>query len=1022
MSKNQGISFWFISHPVPTFLITLAIMIASLCAYPLIPVAPLPQTDIPTIKVTASFPGASAETMASAVASPLENAFTGISGMSNMISSSSSERTTVTLQFNLDKNVDAAAQEVQAAINNASNKLPKDMPSLPSWKKVNPADSPVLVLTLSSEYVPLTELSDLAENIIAKQLNQIDGIAEIGLIGQQRPAIKVSVHPDKLSALNLTMSEIRSRLQKSSVNKAKGSIYGENSTIVLRSNDQLFTPEDYKNLIIKISNGQPVYLRDIADVSVGSENSYVRSWPEGKSGLSIEINRQPGANIIRIADTVRAMLPQLQNLLPKTVRLGVLNDRTRTIRSSLNEIKITFIITLVLVLTVMAAFLKRISATLIVAIVLVCSVVAALGIMFLSGFSLNNLTLVALVVAIGFIVDDAIVIVENIHRHMESGTPPYKAAAEASKEMFFTLTAITLSLAAAFIPLFFMGGIVGRLFYEFAATITVTIIISVIFSLTLAPMLCAHFMQAHPKKQLSKSQLQKGYEKNLLFVFKRQKFVLICFVLVLISAAWGLMAIPKGFFPLQDIAFISGSTQAAEDISFEDMVEKHKRLAEIIADDPAILTYTHAVGDKKFTSMSNGRFWLILKDRKDRDASAEEVIERLRPKLAAVAGIKMSLRAVQDMNFGISQTTAQYLYTLKSADISKLYFWADKLTEAMEKSKMFSDVRSDLQLGARIQTIEIDRNMAAGYGLSADDVDEALYDSFGQRQVGEYQTQQNQYHVVLGLDNDNAGKTDSLNYFYLRSPTNGNLVPLSVFAHIKPVQSGAVVINRDGQLPAVNISFNASKGVSLGEAIQQIENLKNNIRMPPDIIGIPQGSAKEFASSLKNETFLIFMAIVSIYIILGILYESFWKQLIIISTIPSGIIGVVLFLYLWNMDFSIMALIGMIMLIGIVMKNGILMVDTANKLQLHDGVSLGKAAYLAATIRFRPIMMTSIAAMLAAVPLILGQGTGAELRQPLGVSIVGGLLVSQFLTLFTTPIIYIFAASLKEKICKFNRP
>ncbi len=1013
--NNKSFSFWFIKRPIATVLLTCAVLVCSLAAIPLLPLAPLPQTDIPTIKVTADFPGASAETMASAVASPLENAFSGLSGINSLISSSGSGRTTITLQFDLSRSVDAAAQEVQAAINNVSGKLPKDMPSQPSWKKVNPADMPVLVLILKSDYLPVTTLSDLAENIIAKQLMQINGVAEVNLIGQRCPAMVVKVLPDKLAALNITMEELRTTLQKASVNHAKGNIYGEKETIVLQTNDQLFLPEEYENIVIAKHNGHSVYLKDVAEVTLGAENEFVHSWPEGHSGISIEIQRQPNANIVQIADKVREMLPYLQKMIPQTAELSVLNDRTRTIRSSLHEIQITLIITFILVLSVMKIFLRSMMATLIVGAVLAISLFAVLGGMYLCGFSINNLTLTALVIAIGFVVDDAIVVVEHIYNHLENGENPTEAATEASQEIFFTLIAITLSLIAAFVPLFFMQGVVGRLFLEFAATVAITILCSVVFSLSLAPMLAAKYLK--PLKVVKEKKLmERVYAFYLYKSLKYKSVVLSLFISTVLAAVIGFCYINKGFFPLQDIAYISGSTQAAEDISYSDMAAKHKQLAEIIAKNPAILTYTHAIGDKNFSSLSNGKFWLVLKDRKDRDVSEEELINDLRQQFNKVSGIKMSLRAVQDMNFSAFQSTAQYVYTLKSADMSKLYTWAQKMTDKLTEDVLFMDVRSDLQIGTRLRKLNINRELAAQYGISVEDIDQLLYDAFGQRQISEFQTQENQYKTVMKLADRYAQTADSFNYLYLRSPLNSELIPLSSVAKLEKDSAGPLVINREGQLPAVNISFNLADGVSLSEALAHIEKARNELKLPADILGQPQGSAKEFASAMQNEVWLILLALIAVYIILGVLYESYTAPLTILSTVPSGLIGVVSALWLWRMDFSVMALIGMIMIVGLVLKNGILMVEEANNLE-NSGYFPKLAIYKAAISRFRPILMTSIAAILAGMPLIVGQGTGSELRQPLGVCIVGGLLCSQFLTIFFTPVIYLYINKLKHFKC-----
>lgn len=663
----------------------------------------------------------------------------------------------------------------------------------------------------------------------------------------------------------------------------------------------------------------------------------------------------------------------------------------------------------------MAIFLKNISSTSIVAITLISTIISSLGVIYILGFSINNLTLLALVIAIGFVADDVIVVIENIHRRLEEGSSPHQAAIDTLGEIFFTLLAITLSLAAAFIPLFFMGGVVGKLFYEFAATVTVTILLSAFFSLTLAPMLASQFIKTgkSANRQSKESIFSDTYGLWLRFCLNNPRKVLAVFILSLLFAVIGFIGIPKGFFSLQDIAYISGSTQAAEDISFTDMAEKHRQLAEIIAKEPSLLTYTHAVGDKNFSSLANGKFWLVLKDRQDRSLSANELINKLRIEFNKVPGIKMSLRAVQDMNFSIAQSSAQYVYTLKAQKTDELYSAAIKLADAMAQSRLLKDVQSDLQLGTRIRKITIDRRAAARYGITAEDIDQLLYDAFGQRQIAEYQTSVNQYKIILGLNDDFAGKLESLNYLHLKSSITGEPVPLSAVVKGQQTVSGPLIINRDNQFPAVNISFNLADAVSLGEALAEIEQLRTSLSIPDTVYGAPQGAAREFAAALDNEVLLILLALAAVYIILGILYESFLMPFVIISTLPSGIVGAILFLYLWKMDFSVIAIIGCIMLIGIVLKNGILMVDAALKREKELKSDPREAIYCAALTRFRPIMMTSIAAMLAGIPLIIGQGTGAELRQPLGVVIVGGLCVSQLLTIFTTPVIYLYINKLK---------
>ncbi|GGZ26897.1 efflux RND transporter permease subunit [Asticcacaulis endophyticus] len=1006
----SSFSSWFINRPVATALLTLAIVLLGVFAFPRLPVAPLPQADFPTISISAGLPGASPDTMASAIATPLETAFTAIPGITEMTSSNSIGSTNITLQFELNKDIDSAAQEVQAAINSVSGRLPDDMPNLPTWRKLNPADSPVLILTINDPYMDLTQLSDMADVNLARQINQLPGVGEVRIFGAQKPAIRIGAQPDRLASYGLTMQDLRTALQEASVNRAKGTVPGRNTLSTFATNDQIFSAEDYQNVIIAYRDQTPVYMRDVATVTLGPENLYSAAFPNGQRGLGIAITRQPGENVVKIADTVRASLPNLTKALPATTKVEVLNDRTRTIRASLHEVELTLVITLILVVLVMGLFLRQVSATLIVAAVLGSSLVATFAAMYVLGFSLNNLTLVSLVIAVGFVVDDAIVVVENIHRHMELGEDSRTAALKGAGEIGFTVLSITFSLIAAFIPLLFMDGIVGRLFFEFAVTITVSLLISVVMSLTLAPMLAARFMKAPKHRDTGKdfsTRLQNLYDRSLQVVLRHQGLTLITFFITVAIAVAGYMWIPKGFFPLQDTAFVQGSTQAADDISYEDMLVKQKLLQDIIAKDPAVSGFNNIIGGGGGGGWSNGRFFIVLKDRGDRDVSSEEFIDRIRPQAAKIPGITLSLRSAQDINLSAGGGSAQYVYVLKGQDYNELAQWSERMTDAMSNSPGFRDVRHNLQLGARMQNLTIDRVAAARYGFNVDDIDQALYDAYAQRQVNEFQTQVNQYKIILGIDDELAKRVDSMDYFYLRSPLTQEMVPLSAVTTREAPTSGPVSINRYGQFPAVTISFNLPKGVALGDAIADIERLRGEINMPDTITGEPQGAALIFQDSLKSQPLLILAAVLAVYIILGVLYESFSTPLTILSTLPSAGIGAVLFLWLFQLDFSIMALIGVILLIGIVKKNGILMVDFALDAQRNGGLSAADAIYKAAITRFRPIIMTTIAAMLAAIPLMIGHGTGAELRQPLGVAVVGGLLVSQVLTLFSTPVIYL---------------
>jgi hydrophobe/amphiphile efflux-1 (HAE1) family protein len=1011
-SPGNGLSHWCIRHPVSTTLLTVAVFLMGLLAFGRLGVAPLPEADFPTLQISATLPGASPETMASSVATPLEVQFSAIPGITEMTSSSAQGSVSLTLQFALEKDIDVAAQEVQAAINTAAARLPADMPALPTWRKVNPADSPIMIVKVVSPEMSLTEVSDYAETILMRQLSQLEGVGMIFLSGQQRPAIRIQAAADALAAHGLTFADIRKTLQSSSVNQAKGALFGERGVSRLAANDQLFLAEEYGDLIVKYHDGKPVHLRDVARVFHGPENAYVMSWPNGTMGVALVILRQPGANIVETADRIRNALPELRKQLPASMQLEVLNDRTRTIRATLSEVELTLVLTALMVVAVMSAFLRQWSATLIVAAVLVVSLMSSFAAMYLAGFTLNNLTLVALIIAVGFIVDDAIVVIENIHRHLESGATRMNAAITGAREISFTVTSISVSLIAAFIPLLFMGGVVGRLFKEFALTVSFAILLSVIVSLTLAPMLASRFMRERGSDTApTVSEEPRGwlgwYARGLRWSLAHQRVMLAAFALTLAVAMAGYAMIPKGFFPLQDTAFVTGTTQAAEDISFEKMAEKHKALEAIIKQDPAVLAFNHAIGASGSNqSLASGRFWVVLKDRRDRDISVSEFIDRIRPQAARVPGITLSLRAAQDINLG-GFSRAQYQYTLRGSDSTELAQWGQRLTERLQAISGMLDVSNDIQLSASVTALDIDRTAAARFGFSAADISQMLYDAFGQRQVGEFQTETNQYKVVLETAAHQLGRAEALEYFHLRSPLTGAMVPLSAFARPSPAQAGPLQINHYGMFPAVNISFNLAPGLSISEAVTWVDTAQAEIDMPPSITGKFVGAAQAFQDSLATQPLLILGALIAVYIILGVLYESFVHPLTILSTLPSAGIGALGMLWLYGQDFSIMALIGVVLLIGIVKKNGILMVDFALDAQARQGLGARDAIYQACLVRFRPIMMTTLAALLGAIPLMIGLGTGSELRQPLGIAVVGGLLVSQVLTLFTTPVIYL---------------
>lgn len=1013
MKGIGSISAWCVDRPIATMLLTFALIMLGGLSLPKLSVAPLPEVDFPTLQVTALLPGASPSTMASSIATPLEVQFSSIAGISRMTSSSGTGTTTVTLQFVLDKSLDTAAQEVQAAINVAAAKMPEDMQSLPVWKKVNPADSPILVLNVISPHLPISELSDYVETLLARQISQIEGVGQVNIMGLQRPAIRVQASVEKIASVGITLSDIRQVLQNTSVNLAKGVLYGPHNTSTLSANDQLFHADDYQDLIVSYRAGSPIYLKDVATVIDGVENAYVQAWANEQPSISLVITRQPGANIVATVDRIQAALPQLSVLLPASVTVTELSDRTHTIRASLHEVEITLLISVLLVIAVMAVFLRQWPATLIVTSVLGVSLSVTFAVMYVMGFSLNNLTLVAIIVAVGFVVDDAIVVVENIHRHLEAGSSPRDAAIQGAGEIGFTVVSISFSLVAAFIPLLFMDGVVGRLFQEFALTATSAILISVVVSLTLAPTLGALFMRlpapSARHQQGFNACLLALYKKGLYLALDHQRLMLGAFGATLVITIAGYISIPKGLFPLQDTGILLGSTQAPADVSYADMVAMHVALARVLLDDPAVEGISHTVGiTGSIQTVASGRFSVTLKDRNLRDVTVSEWIDRIRPKLSQVPDITLYLRAAQDINLDSSPSNSQYRYVLKSNDVEALNTWTQRLTEQLRANPAFRDVSHDLQLGGSVTHINIDRSAAARFGLTASDVSHALYDAFGQRQVNEFQTSTNQYAVILELDVGQRASVNSLSYFHLRSPINGEMVPLSAITQVEAAVSGPLSISHDGMFPSANLSFNLAAGVALGDAVNILDQIKSDIDMPSTVMGSFQGAAQAFQRSLASQPWLILAAILAVYIILGVLYENLIHPLTILSTLPSAGLGALLLLWLCGHNFSIMALIGLVLLIGIVKKNGILMIDFALQAQRESGLSPRDAIYQACVVRFRPIMMTTLAALFGAVPLMLSFGAGSELRQPLGIAVVGGLLLSQAMTLFTTPVIYLW--------------
>ena len=998
---------WFVQKPIATGLLTFALLLVGIFAFTQLPVSPLPQAEFPTLRVSANLSGASPEVMATTVATPLENELSAIAGIQEISSSSSAGSTNITLQFALDKPIDAAIQEVQAALNNAQRRLPQSMTSPPRWRKVNPADAPILVMTVYSDAMSLRDLSDLAENVITRKISQIEGVSEVDIAGQRRPALRISADPMRLAAYGLTLSDIRTAIASSSGSQPKGALFGQTQTSTLDSNDQLFEAKQYEEIILTYQNQNAVRLRDVATVTDGIENPYVFALQNGREGLNLIIRRQPDANIVETVDRVLAALPVLQQQLPASVEISVLNDRTRTIRATLHEVELTLLLTIGLVVAVVAVFLRQWAATLIVTAALIVSLVATFAGMWALGFSLNNLSLMALIIAVGFVVDDAIVVIENIQQHLERGKSSLSAALDGVREIAPTVLSISISLIAAFIPLLFMDGIIGRLFSEFALTVTLAILLSVLVSLTLVPMLAARFTKtAAPSDAGVSGWLLRGYARLLKPVLNHPRSTFAVFILTLLATVWAYMGIPKGFLPQQDTGFVQGSTQAAQNISYADMVEKHRQLAEIIGKEDAVQAYGTALGGGG-QSFSTGRFFISLKPPSERDVTAQEWIAQMRPKLAKVADISLSLRAAQDINLGVGGGRSNYQYVLQGSDQAELTEWAQKMATAMADLPELTDVNNEQQLGAAVTRLQIDRVAASRYGLTANQINQALYDAFGQRQISEYQTSINQYAIILQLSSEYQGQLSSLDAIQLRSPVTQSMIPLTSVAQVLPPETGAVTITRQGLMPSVTLSFNLAEDVALGDAVLAIDQLAEKIGLPDSMNGLYSGSAQAFQDSLASQPLLIGAAVLAIYIILGVLYESLRHPLVILSTLPSAGLGALLALWISGQELSIIALIGLILLIGIVKKNGILMVDFAITAQREQGLSARDAAYQACLVRFRPIVMTTITAVLAAVPLLLAMGEGAELRVPLGIAIVGGLLISQVLTLFSTPVIYI---------------
>ncbi len=1013
---NESVSSPFIRYPIATSLLMAGILFIGLVSYPLLPVAPLPQVDFPTIQVSANLPGASPETMASSVAQPLERQFAQIPGVAQMTSTSSLGSAAVTIQFDLNRSIDGAANDVQAAINAAGGQLPKNLPNPPTYRKVNPADSPILLLSATSDTLPLTEVSNDTDAHLAQQISQISGVAQVFIGGQQKPAIRIQIDPAKLVAKGLSLEDVRSQIAITTVDSPKGSIDGATRSYTIYANDQLTASKDWNDVIIAYRNGGPLRIRDIGQAVSGPEDNKQAAWANGKRGVFLVIFKQPGANVIETVDKIKAELPRLVAAIPPAIHINIISDRTTTIRAAVEDVQFTLLVTIALVVMVIFLFLRSFWATVIPTVTVPLALLGACSLMWVFGYTLDNLSLMALTIAVGFVVDDAIVMLENITRYVEQGEKPLAAAFKGASEIGFTIISISISLVAVLIPLLLMGGIIGRLFREFAVTLAMTIFVSMAVSLTLTPMMASRFLRAQGETKHGRfyqwsergfERMLHGYERGLDRALRWSKTTLLIFFATLALSVYLFVIIPKGFFPQQDNGLITAASEAGQDISFADMKRHQEELGAIVQADPAVASIAMFIGGGG-SALNTGRMYITLKPRSERDASAQQVIARLRPQFEKVQGARLFMQAAQDVRLGGRPTRTQFEFTLQDANLGELNEWAPKILDKMKTLPELRDVATDQQTAGTTLTLTIDRDSASRFGIQPQLIDDTLYDAFGQRQVAQYFTQLNSYHVILEILPELQGKLDTLNKLYVKSPTTGDQVPLSAFAKWTTVPVRPLSISHQGQFPAITISFNLAQGVALGQATQAVQKAMVELGAPGTLSSSFQGTAQAFQQSLGTVPLLIMAALVVVYLILGILYESYIHPLTILSTLPSAGVGALAILMAFGFDFSLIALIGMILLIGIVKKNGIMMVDFAITAERDEHLSPDQSIRKAALLRFRPIMMTTMAALLGGVPLMLGTGTGSEIRQPLGYAMVGGLIVSQALTLFTTPVVYLY--------------
>jgi multidrug efflux pump len=1022
----------FILRPVATSLMMIGVLLIGIVAYRQLPVSALPEVDYPTIQVMTFYPGADPTVMASSVTAPLERQFGQVPGLSQMTSTSSLGASVITLQFNLDQNIDIAEQEVQASINSAGTYLPVDLPNPPIYSKVNPADSPILTLSVSSDTLPLSKVEDLADTQLAQKISQVTGVGLVSISGGQKPAVRVQANPTALASYGLGLEDIRTALAAANVDQAKGTLDGARQSFTIGANDQLVSGAQYKPIVIAYRNGAPVRLDAVAQVTDGVENTDQSAWMGQGSVLSpaviVNIQRQPGANIISVADKIKLLLPQLQASLPAAVQVSVLTDRTETIRASVKDVEFELTLTIGLVVMVIFLFLRNLRATIIPSVAVPLSIVGTFAVMYLLGYSLNNLTLMALTISNGFVVDDAIVMIENIDRFLEAGESPLDAALKGAGQIGFTIVSLTVSLIAVLIPLLFMGDIVGRLFREFAVTLAVTILVSAFVSLTLTPMMSARLLKSKADHKEGRfyqwservyERVIQGYGRTLKWVLQHQTATLLVTAATLILTLLLYVAVPKGFFPVQDTGVILGISEAPQDVSFSAMSDRQQQLARAILKDPDVLSLSSFIGvDGTNLTLNSGRIQINLKPRDERSATASDIIRRLQPQLANIQGITLYMQPIQDLTVEDRVSRTQYQYSMEDVDPQELSLWSQKLIQQLRSATALRDVASDQQNGGLQANLVIDRDSASRLGILPAQIDATLYDAFGQRQVSTIYTQLNQYHVVLEVGPQFQKDPQSLDSIYVKSNT-GIQVPLSAFSHLERTNS-TLAINHQGQFPVVTLSFNLAPGASLGEATKQIDAAEQAIQMPATIHTSFQGTAAAFRNSLSSEPLLILAAIITVYIVLGVLYESYIHPITILSTLPSAGVGALLALIITGNDLGVVSLIGIILLIGIVKKNAIMMIDFALEAERDEHKPPEEAIYQASLLRFRPIMMTTMAALFGGLPLALGTGTGSELRHPLGITIVGGLLVSQLLTLYTTPVVYLWFDRLSQRFSRFG--